>query len=122
VDDDVDTLDLERVVLEEAGAQVDCATTVKAALQQHQRNPATVIVSDLAIPERDGFDLARTLRQTKDSARIPLLAVSAHASAASREQALAAGFDMFLVKPVHPGELVKAVGKLATCGRGTPSS
>jgi DNA-binding response OmpR family regulator len=122
VDDDLDTLDLERLVLQEAGAQVDCATTVEAALQQHKRNAATVIVSDLAIPERDGFDLARTLRRTKDSARIPLLAVSAHASAASREQALAAGFDMFLVKPVHPGELVKAVIRLASRARGTSSS
>jgi CheY-like chemotaxis protein len=90
VDDDVDTLDLERVVLQDAGAQVDCATTVEVALERHKRNPASVIVSDLAMPERDGFDLARTLRRTKDSAHIPLLAVSAHASAASREEALAA--------------------------------
>lgn len=112
MDDDLDTLDLERLVLQAAGATVSCATTVEAALEEHRRQPADVIVSDLAMPDRDGFDLARTLRLATDSPHLPLLAVSAHASAASRERAIAAGFDMFLVKPVHPGELVKAVARL----------
>jgi DNA-binding response OmpR family regulator len=119
VDDDVDTLDLERLVLQEAGAIVFCASTVEAALKEHRRKPAAIIVSDLAMPDRDGLDLARAVRLSKDSARIPLLAVSAHASAASREQAMAAGFDMYLVKPVHPGELVKAVARLVSRGQAT---
>ena len=114
VDDDLDTLDLERLVLEGAGATVACASSVDAALQEHRRRPAAIIVSDLAMPEQDGFALARTLRAAVASGAVavPLLALSAHASASSRQHALAAGFDSFLTKPVHPGVLVDAVVSL----------
>lgn len=110
VDDDIDTLDLECLVLQRAGAQVASVSTVKAALSEHEERPATIIISDLAMPDEDGFDLARRLRQREGPGNgIPLLALSAHASSTSREEALAAGFNHFLSKPVHPADLVAAV-------------
>jgi DNA-binding response OmpR family regulator len=118
VDDDMDTLDLECLVLERAGARVSCVSTVQDALSEHEERPATVIISDLAMPDEDGFDLARRLREHEvPGTAVPLLALSAHASETSREEALEAGFDSFLSKPVHPKDLVAAVAGLAARSR-----
>jgi len=118
VDDDQDTLDLERLVLQSAGATVVCATSVEAALREHERQPAAVIVSDLAMPDLDGYALARTLRKGEHASAVPLIALSAHASLGTRARALASGFSSFLTKPVHPDVLVDSVASLLARTRG----
>ena len=109
VDDDADTLDIEGLVLEDAGASVECVATVRAAIQAVSRAAAAVVISDLDMPGEDGLDLARKLRADTNTSRIPLIAYTAHAGAGVRDQALACGFDLFVVKPVHPYGLVRMV-------------
>ena len=111
VDDDADTLDIEGLVLEDAGATVEGVRSVSAAIQALSLAPASVVISDLDMPGEDGLDLARRLRADKTTARIPLIAFTAHAGAAVRDQALAGGFDRFVIKPVHPYGLVRMVAE-----------
>jgi CheY-like chemotaxis protein len=115
VDDDQDTLDLECFVLQQHGAQVECVTTVQEALAAITRQPPSLVISDLAMPVDSGLDLIRRLRaeDDEDIRSLPVLALSAHASDISREQALEAGFDMFLTKPIEPDRLVETVQKLS---------
>src|SRR5688572_25998883 len=100
VDDDQDTLELECMVLERQGAQVECVSTVKEALAAIARQPPSLVISDLAMPVDSGIDLIRRLRAEDDEniRRLPVLALTAHASDISREQALQAGFDLVLTK------------------------
>jgi CheY-like chemotaxis protein len=70
-------------------------------------------VSDLAMPEMDGYALMRELRGRPDVHRIPAAAVTAYARAEDRRQALLAGYQMHVAKPIEPSELVAVVASLA---------
>ena len=75
-------------------------------------------MSDLAMPGRDGYMLLRELRSREDSAaRLPAIAVTAHARAEDRERALAAGFQWYVAKPIDPDRLVAAVAQLVSHAR-----
>src|SRR5262249_14784821 len=109
--------------LESCGAEVTAATTVREAVALLDRQPFDVIVSDLAMPEEDGFDLARQLRARGPGSggRLPLVALTAHAGAHMRVQALTSGFDTYVAKPVEPTELAAVVKQLATRRRADSS-
>ena len=79
-----------------------------------QRRPH-VIVSDISMPGRDGYDLVRTIRGLPEDrgGNIPAIALTALASAGERYRALTAGFDAHLSKPVEIGDLISAVDSLA---------
>jgi CheY-like chemotaxis protein len=74
-----------------------------------------VLISDIEMPEQDGYVLVRKLRSLEDDQgrRIPAVALTAHARTEDRMQALAAGFDTHVPKPVEPAELVTVVASLA---------
>jgi len=74
-----------------------------------------VMLSDIAMPEKDGYELIREVRGAAADriAALPAAAVTACVRDDEREQALAAGFQMHLAKPVHPAALVRAVATLA---------
>ncbi len=74
-----------------------------------------VLISDIEMPEQDGYTLVRQLRLLEDDLgqRIPAVALTAHARTEDRMQALAAGFDTHVCKPVEPAELVTVVASLA---------
>jgi len=77
-----------------------------------------VLVSDLAMPDEDGFSLIRKVR-SRDTGRggaVPAAALTAYARTEDRVRALAAGFQKHLPKPIDPSELIAAVASLA--GRG----
>jgi signal transduction histidine kinase/CheY-like chemotaxis protein len=110
VDDDVDALELTRVVLEEAGAEVMRATCCGEAVTILHTMPVDVVVSDIALPGDDGYRLLRHLRGLGgDAATTPVLAFTALAGEADRDRALRAGFWRHLAKPALPHELVRAV-------------
>jgi signal transduction histidine kinase/ActR/RegA family two-component response regulator len=116
VDDNVDALDLLTMALSAAGARVRTVTTGMEALQEWQREPAHVLVCDLAMPGIDGFDLLRRLRELdRVSGRVTrAVAVSAHATAEYRAQSMEAGFLQHLTKPYRRAELVRAVATVLT--------
>ena len=72
-----------------------------------------MLLSDLGMPEMDGYALLRELRGRPEAVRIPAAAVTAYARAEDRRQALLAGFQMHVAKPIEPDELVAVVASLA---------
>jgi CheY-like chemotaxis protein len=113
VDDDDDVRGMMETVLSERGAQVRSVASAGEALDSAQREPPDVLVSDLAMPEMDGYALLRELRGRPETPRIPAAAVTAYARPEDRRQALLAGFQMHVAKPIEPGELVAVVASLA---------
>ncbi|HEX3556884.1 MAG TPA: response regulator [Thermoanaerobaculia bacterium] len=120
VDDDPDTLDLVAELLSLRGAEVVPAPSAAAALAALQRFAPDVLVSDIGMPDRDGYDLIRDVRGLGHGPDdLPAVAVTAFTSAEDRRRALEAGFQVHLAKPVDPGVLTAVVARL---GRGTVES
>jgi signal transduction histidine kinase/ActR/RegA family two-component response regulator len=115
VDDDVHTLDFVRTTLEQYGAIVITASSAKEAKARFTREPPDVFVSDLVMPEEDGLQLIRELRQIDRAAgrMTPAAALTALARTDDRKRALTAGYQMHVAKPVDPWELVSTVERLA---------
>ena len=111
VDDNQDSLDVIVAALSGRGARVRVAASGEAALREWEREPADVLVCDLAMPALDGFAVLRAIRQ-KDAARgrrTAAIAVTAHASEAYQAKTREAGFDAHVSKPYQVSELVRAV-------------
>ncbi len=115
VDDEADTRDLIRRVLEEQGARVTTFTAAQALLTAFQDARPTLIVSDIGMPEMDGYQMMRSLRsvETRDL-RVPALALTAFARAEDRKRSLLAGFQAHLSKPFDVAELILLVANLAS--------
>jgi signal transduction histidine kinase len=111
VDDVRDTLDLLERVLSDAGAQVVTAESAAQAMAWLEHEHADVILSDLGMPDMDGFELMRRVRAQGDTA--PAIALTAFARREDRELALAAGYTRHMGKPVEPRELIAAVAAVA---------
>jgi CheY-like chemotaxis protein len=119
VDDDPDTLEFLCFVLEREGALVTCVDRSDIALARLKAaSPASlpnVLISDLAMPKRDGTWLIREVRALPpdQGGAVPALALTAYTSQASADQLTEAGFQMRLIKPMDPVALVEAVRSLA---------
>lgn len=118
VDDDADTLEAVRHLLEQAGARVSTAATAADAFQALAVEPPDVLLSDIGMPGEDGISLIRRIRglDPDHGGLVPAAALTAYTQASDRERALGAGFQAFLAKPVDPLELAEAVARLG--GRG----
>ena len=115
VDDNQDARELVRSLLESRGARVRLAASAEEALAALAEERPDVLVSDLGMPEMDGYALIRAVRvrEPGEGGDVPAVAVTAYAREAERDEALAAGFQRHLVKPVNARELVEAVALLA---------
>ena len=108
VDDEEDARELMTAILRHHGAVVTVAGDVTAALGVFDSAPPDVVLSDIALPGRSGFDFARELRG-RSQMGATLVAVSGFSAADQIDRALTAGFDVHLAKPVDPAELVAVV-------------
>ena len=113
VDDEPDTLDLLRRVLGDSHAQVAAAPSVEAALAALGAFDPHVLISDVSMPGRDGYELIRAVRSTTGPEDLPAAALTAYARPEDAARAREAGFQMHLSKPVEPEELVMVVARLA---------
>jgi PAS domain S-box-containing protein len=115
VDDDADALALVSELLEAAGARVTRARSASEALEQLSAEVPHVLLSDLGMPHVDGIEFVKQVRRHPDAAirRLPAAALTAYARSDDRVNALDAGFDMHLAKPIDPAELVTTVAVLA---------
>jgi CheY-like chemotaxis protein/nitrogen-specific signal transduction histidine kinase len=113
VDDEPDTLELSRRVLGAYRALVVTATSVDTALATLDNFRADVLVSDLSMPGRDGYELIRTVRRSVGPDTLPAAALTAFARPEDAVRAQDAGFQMHLAKPVEPEELVRVIAHLA---------
>jgi CheY-like chemotaxis protein len=111
VDDHGDARELLGVVLRERGAQVHLAGGVAEALDVMAGATIDVLVSDLAMPGADGYDLIAAVRAAGGSA-VPAVALTAYAGGDVRERAIAAGFSAHATKPMNPDDLVELIAKL----------
>jgi CheY-like chemotaxis protein len=114
VDDEPDTSEVVAAQLQASGASVRTAASAAAALALIQQTRFDVLVSDIGMPDEDGYSLIRKVRVLSDStaASIPAAALTALARKEDRQHALQAGFQMHLTKPVDSKALVSAVATL----------
>ncbi len=113
VDDELDARELIRRVLAGSGARVHVAGSVPEALALIGGRAFHALVSDVGLPDADGYDLIREVRGRGFSARdLPAIALTAFARTEDRRRALIAGFQVHVAKPVDPDELIAVVASL----------
>jgi signal transduction histidine kinase/CheY-like chemotaxis protein len=114
VEDEPDTRDLLGFVLGRHGADVVVAASADEAAAEARARWPDVLVTDIGMPERDGYELlAELCRMSADGRRLPAIALTAYARNEDRTRALEAGFDAHLAKPIEPDVLVAAVARSA---------
>jgi CheY-like chemotaxis protein len=114
VDDEADARDLLVKVLRDVGASVTAAGSVVEALQRIDSVQPQVLVSDIAMPLQDGYDLIRLVRKTGRTAKdLPAIALTAFAHKTDIRMALLAGYQVHVAKPVDPYDLVTIVASVA---------
>ena len=119
VEDDPDARALVARILSDSGARVSEAAGADEALAHIGQAVPDIMVSDIGMAGRDGYQLIRTLRAGGyDASRLPAIALTAFSRAEDRADALEAGFQMHLVKPVNADLLKAAIAKLVQ----TPAS
>src|SRR5262249_4527517 len=97
-----------------AGATVNFAPNAMQALERLRDTHFDVLVSDIGMPEMDGYGLIRRLRETESAANrhTPAIALTAFANKDDREEAIKAGYQMHLAKPISPADLTRAVARV----------
>lgn len=117
VDDDLDSLELTSVILEQYGVQVVIATSASQAIEINTKFHPELLICDIAMPVMDGYSLIREIRTLppEQGGLIPAIAMTAYAGEQERTQALNAGFQRHVPKPVDPNKLVAVVASLARC-------
>ncbi len=114
VDDEADAVDVVRRILERNGATVQTASSMEEALALFQGSMPDVILSDIGMPEHDGYELITRLRALPGGKGVPAVALTALARSEDRTRALRAGFQMHVAKPVDASELLAVVQNLAS--------
>jgi signal transduction histidine kinase/CheY-like chemotaxis protein len=114
VDDQEEVRDLLTEILVGYGASVITASSAAEALDAIRRELPDLLVSDLGMPDQDGYSLIQLIRALDDDrgGRVPAIALTAYAQSTDRLRALDAGFQSHMVKPVEPGELVMTIAAL----------
>ncbi len=115
VDDDSDTLKLMETALKRRQANVTAVSSAGEAIQAISKRRPDVLVSDIAMPDEDGYGLIEKVRMLEngESQGIPAVAITAYAKDEDRERALSAGFQIYLAKPVELTELISVVARAA---------
>jgi PAS domain S-box-containing protein len=112
VEDDIDTQDMLVRALKLYGASPTVAGSARQAFRLLDEQPCDLIISDIGMPEVDGYAFIRKVRAGRSAAcRLPAIALTAYAGKEDRDQAIAAGFDAHVSKPVGIPELVQVIGK-----------
>jgi CheY-like chemotaxis protein len=115
VEDDAGSQFLAQLFLEELGHQITAATTGKEALQKLSKNDFDLVLMDVHIPEMDGLEVTRQIRNPASPVRnhaIPIIAMTASALKNDQEACMQAGMNNFISKPMLPNELADAIDKV----------
>jgi signal transduction histidine kinase/DNA-binding response OmpR family regulator len=117
VDDEVDSRDLVSAILTRCGGDVNCCESATEALKAIQEWKPDLLVSDIGMPNEDGYDLVKKMRKlrSKRARQTPAIALTAYVTNEDRERALAAGFQLHVAKPIEPANLVMSI--VAATGR-----
>jgi two-component system, cell cycle response regulator DivK len=112
VDDYPDALDVWGLYLRAAGFEVFVATDGPRAFDEAVRQKPDVIVMDLELPGKSGYEVAHDLKERSDTRAIPLIAATGYSHAKQLDQARASGFDSVIVKPCDPESLVAEIRRI----------
>jgi len=114
VDDDADTRDMMKIMLEQFGADVVTAASAGEALSKFQPGRYDAMLADIGMAEVDGYELISRVRALgpEKGGDVPAIAITAYAGKEDRHRAITSGFQYHLSKPVEPGELVGAIATL----------
>jgi signal transduction histidine kinase len=114
VEDDTDSRNVLTLLLQKLGALVEGVASAREAVDRVTMRRPDVLVSDIGMPDEDGYSLIRRVRQMPADAakKLPAIALTAYARRQDAEAALGAGFDCHLPKPVAPAELIKAIKRV----------
>jgi signal transduction histidine kinase/ActR/RegA family two-component response regulator len=115
VDNEEDAIRLVKRILEDCGATVEACMSAAECLECVTKVRPDVVIMDIGMPDMDGYTLIGKLRALSpdEGGRTPVVSLTAFARSEDRRQAMLAGFDMHVSKPVEPGELVAVVSRLA---------
>ncbi|MGL5063840.1 MAG: ATP-binding protein [Microcoleus sp.] len=111
VDDDADNLELLGFFLEQQGVAIVAVNSGQAALDSVARSVPDILISDIGMPQMNGYELLRQIRElpSQQNTQIPAIALTAFADREDEARAIGAGFQAYLSKPVNPIELVSAI-------------
>ena len=114
IDDDADTCELLRTMLDEYGANVVVANSVEAALALCRRTPPHLVVSDIRLGSSDGFALIEAIRKYNREYRgfTPAIAITGFVAPGDEERAMASGFNAYIHKPFDPADLINTITSL----------
>jgi CheY-like chemotaxis protein len=114
VDDDRDARELIKRILNDCGANVRIAASAREAFAMFKEAPPNLLISDLGMPEVDGFELLDWVRHLarEEGGQVPAIALTAFARSEDRLRALEAGFSAHISKPVEPSELIASVASV----------
>jgi CheY-like chemotaxis protein len=112
VDDVNDVTEMIALFLKHAGYDVTTANSAGHALELAGNRNFDLIISDIGMPEMNGYELAGCLRALTDYQDTPLIAVTGYTEYDDRGRSLRAGFDAHLTKPINPSQLLELVGRL----------
>ncbi|HEX7079275.1 MAG TPA: HD domain-containing phosphohydrolase [Candidatus Eisenbacteria bacterium] len=112
VDDDRRVIDLLQISLAQNGYRVNTALTGEEGLESVRREPPDLVILDLRLPKKTGFEVCAALKSSKETSHIPVIMVSASAEVDARLQGLMHGADDYLTKPFSPKELLIKVRRI----------
>jgi CheY-like chemotaxis protein len=117
VEDNRDSAESLRKLLEICGYAVTVAYTAAEGLEEAKRTRPDVVLCDIGLPDSNGFELACALRAEPETASARLIAVTAYGTDIDRARSEKAGFNLHLVKPVNPAELLDQLGRKQQAAR-----
>jgi CheY-like chemotaxis protein len=112
VEDSPTIRNLIAMMLRQCGYQVSGAADGLEALAQIEKDPPDLIITDVNMPRMDGFKLIARLRAQPHFAELPIIVLSTESGSHDRQAGLKAGADLYLTKPVDPGQLTQHVARL----------
>lgn len=114
VDDVPDVTEMIELLLKHAGYSVATADSAKDALRLARRNRYDLVISDIGMPEMNGYEFATALRELAAYNQTPLIAVTGYSEYDDRGRAVQAGFNVHLTKPIEPLQLLTLMRELLT--------
>ena len=109
VDDDTDSRDFITFVLEQAGAIVTAVASGIEALQAIKQSVPDLVISDIGMPQMDGYALIQQIREGEPKRLVPAIALTAYAGEIDQQQAIVAGFQAHIAKPVDLNAVIALV-------------
>jgi CheY-like chemotaxis protein len=120
VDDVPDVTEMIGLLLKHAGYEVSTADSAKSALRLARKRNYDLVISDIGMPEMNGYELAEALRGLNEYTNTPLIAVTGYSEYDDRGRAVRAGFDIHLTKPIEPAQLLDLMNELLSRGQSGP--